>query len=490
MKKWIMAIDQGTSSTRCVLFDLNGIPVASDQMEFEQIYPQSGWVEHDPNQIWDTVLLTCKNAMKKAQANAAQIIGIGITNQRETTLVWNKKTGQVVYNAIVWQDRRTAKQCDDIKQTKMADVIWKKTGLIVDPYFSASKIRWILDHNENLQNQASKGELCFGTVDCYLLFKLTKGESFKTDVTNASRTMLFNIQTKQWDDQLLTLFNIPKHMLPEVFDNGANFGVTDLFGADIPILAMAGDQHAAMIGQACFKTGQVKSTYGTGCFMMSQLERNFRLSQYHLLTTIAFQFKGDTHYALEGSIFMAGATIQWLRDNLQVINDASDTSEHANKVGADNPVILIPAFVGLGAPYWNADATASIIGMTRDTTQSHIITAALQSSVYQTYDLLFAMEQDSQKKINEIKVDGAMVNNQWLMQFLADITTSEIKQPINIETTAQGIAYAVMLQAGLFASLTDIENAWQCQNSYHPKMELSLRDALILRWKQALQKVL
>jgi len=338
MKKWIMAIDQGTSSTRCVLFNKQGEPQYSSQQEFEQLYPNTGWVEHNPEEIWSTVIETCHDVLQKANASAQEIIGIGITNQRETTIVWNKKTEEVIYNAIVWQDRRTAKYCEAIKQSSMAETIWEKTGLIVDPYFSASKIRWILDQNPSFQKQAQNGELCFGTIDSYLLFKLTQGQSFKTDITNAARTMLFNIKSKEWDDELLNYFNIPKKMLPKVCDNAEDFGQCTLFNQGgheqhpISILAMAGDQHAAMIGQACFKKGQVKSTYGTGCFMMSQLEKDHCLSKNKLLTTIAFQFKGDTHYALEGSIFMAGATIQWLRDNLNIIDNASDSEKYAKKL--------------------------------------------------------------------------------------------------------------------------------------------------------------
>ena len=489
-----MAIDQGTSSTRCVMFDDKAKPVFSSQKEFDQIYPQPGWVEHNPQQIWQSVLDTCREAMAKANTQAQSIIGIGITNQRETTLIWNRQSGEVVYNAIVWQDRRTANQCNALKATPFSDAIWKKTGLIVDPYFSASKIRWILDQDSLLQQQAQNGELCFGTVDCYLLFKLTQGRSFKTDITNASRTMLFNIKTKQWDDEILQHFNIPKVMLPQVCDNGFDFGDTHLFGESedrpIKIMAMAGDQHAALIGQACFKKGQVKSTYGTGCFMMSQLERKMCLSNNQLLTTIAFQFNADTHYALEGSIFMAGATIQWLRDNLQIIEHASQTEQHAIVVGEDNPVVLIPAFVGLGAPFWKADATASIVGLTRGSYKSHIITAALQACVYQSYDLLTAMQQDSKQAIINIKVDGAMVKNNWLMQFLANITQANIHVPENIETTAQGITYAVMLQAGLFKSLDDIEKNWQQSKQFNNKMQDELRSSLLVRWKTALDKIL
>ena len=490
MGKWILAIDQGTSSTRCVMFDAKGKPVFSSQKEFEQIYPHASWVEHNPQEIWQSVLDTCHEAMLQAKADSSDIIGIGITNQRETTLVWNRLTGEVVYNAIVWQDRRTAKACNAIKETDFADTIWQKTGLIVDPYFSASKIRWILDQDESLQQQAQNGELCFGTIDCYLLFKLTNGQSFKTDITNASRTMLFNIKTKQWDDEILEFFNIPKAMLPQVCDNGADFGVTHLFGNEIKILAMAGDQHAAMIGQACFNKGQVKSTYGTGCFMMNQLGREMCLSNNQLLTTVAFQFNGDTHYALEGSIFMAGATIQWLRANLQIIEDATQTEQHAIAIGENNPVVLVPAFVGLGAPFWKADATASIVGMTRDSHKSHIITAALQACVYQSYDLLNAMQEDSDQIINNIKVDGAMVSNVWMMQFLSSMTQANIHVPENIETTAQGIAYAVMLQAGIFKSLNDIENNWKEARQYKNAMPNDLRNTLLERWKQALDKVL
>ncbi|MCJ8314131.1 MAG: glycerol kinase GlpK [Pseudomonadales bacterium] len=495
MTKWIMAIDQGTSSTRWVLLDETAKSVCSSQKQFEQIYPHPGWVEHNPEEIWQSVLDTCREVMAKADVQAQSIIGIGITNQRETTLIWNRQTGEVVYNAIVWQDRRTAKQCNKIKESAFADVIWKKTGLIVDPYFSASKIRWILDQDESFQQQAQNGELCFGTVDCYLLFKLSDGKSFKTDITNASRTMLFNIKTKQWDDEILKYFNIPKIMLPQVCDNGFDFGETKLLGnttddTAIKIMAMAGDQHAAMIGQACFKKGQVKSTYGTGCFMMSQLGRDMCLSNNQLLTTIAFQFNGDTHYALEGSIFMAGATIAWLKDNLQIIEDVSQTEQHAINIGEDNPVILIPAFVGLGAPFWKADATASIVGMTRDSHKSHIITAALQACVYQSYDLLNAIQQDSKQIINDIKVDGAMVKNNWLMQFLTNITNTNVNVPENIETTAQGIAYAVMLQTGLFNSLDDIEKNWKQSHQFKNKMPEVLRSKLLTRWKNALDKIL
>ena len=491
MPRYLMAIDQGTTSSRAIIFDLDGHIISTSQQEFEQIFPHDGWVEHDPEAIWATTEQTCKEALAKASLGAEDILSIGITNQRETTIVWDKATGQPIYNAIVWQDRRTSERCLVLKQKEgVVEQLAEKTGLLLDPYFSASKIEWILDNVEGARERAEAGELLFGTVDTFLLWRLTGGTQHATDATNASRTLLFNIHTNEWDDELLDLFNVPKNMLPEVRDCAADYGRTksDLFGAEIAVGGIAGDQQAALIGQACFQPGMAKSTYGTGCFMVMNTGTEALQSKNRLLTTIGYRVNGVTHYALEGSIFMAGATIQWIRDGLHLISNAKETQALAEATGADNSVYMVPAFTGLGAPYWDPEARGAIFGLTRDTGIKEIVTAGLQSVCYQTRDLLKAMEQDGAKP-ESLRVDGGMVVNDWLVQFLSDTLGVTIERPRVTETTALGVAYLAGVQAGAFESLEQVANLWHNEAKFEPVMSDDDRERLYDGWLNAVQKV-
>lgn len=491
MSRYLLAIDQGTTSSRAIIFDLDGHIIATSQQEFEQIFPQDGWVEHDPEAIWDTTEATCREALKKAGLSANDILSIGITNQRETTIVWDKVTGKPVYNAIVWQDRRTSERCLSLKQESgLVEKLAAKTGLLLDPYFSATKIEWILDHVEGARARAEAGELLFGTVDTFLLWRLTAGQQHATDATNASRTLLFNIHDNEWDAELLALFNVPAAMLPEVRDCAADYGNTEapLFGAEIAIGGIAGDQQAALIGQACFEPGMAKSTYGTGCFMVMNTGTEALQSKNRLLTTIGYRINGQTHYALEGSIFMAGATIQWIRDGLQLISNAKETQALAEETGADNPVYMVPAFTGLGAPYWDPEARGAIFGLTRDTGIKEIVTAGLQSVCYQTRDLIQAMEQDGIKPAS-LRVDGGMVVNNWLVQFLADTLGVTIERPQVTETTALGAAYLAGLQAGAYDSLEQVAELWHNEARFAPQLEEGTRQRLYEGWQDAVQKV-
>lgn len=492
MSRYLLAIDQGTTSSRAIIFDLDGHIIASSQQEFEQIFPHDGWVEHDPEVIWDTTVATCRDALKKAFLQASDILSIGITNQRETTIVWDKKTGKPIYNAIVWQDRRTAEFCQSLKQQDgLVDTLASKTGLLLDPYFSASKIGWILDHVEGSRARAEAGELLFGTVDSFLLWRLTGGKQHATDATNASRTLLFNIHDNEWDSELLKVFNIPALLLPDVRDCAADFGCTtaELFGGEIAIGGMAGDQQAALIGQACFKPGMAKSTYGTGCFMIMNTGECALRSKNRLLTTIGYRIQGKTSYALEGSIFMAGATIQWIRDGLNLISNATESQLLAEETGADNSVYMVPAFTGLGAPYWDPEARGAIFGLARDTGIKEIVTAGLQSVCYQTRDLLEAMSQDGAKPTS-LRVDGGMVVNDWLMQFLADTLGVDIERPRVTETTALGVAYLAGLQAGVFESLEKVSELWHNEAKFEPQMIEEDRERLYSGWLEAVNKVL
>ena len=494
MADYILAIDQGTTSSRAILFDNKGQIQQSAQAEFEQHFPSDGWVEHNPEDIWRTVLETCRQAIEKAALAPDQIAAIGITNQRETTLIWDRKTGEPIYPAIVWQDRRTSEYCQQLKSQQseqpIVELINDKTGLLLDPYFSATKIRWILDNVPQAREKAEKGELAFGTVDSFLLWQLTGGREHRTDATNASRTMLFNIHDQQWDQELLELFQIPQSLLPQVMDCAAHFGTTDksLLGAELPILGMAGDQQAALFGQTCFHKGMAKSTYGTGCFLMLNTGTQALTSQSRLLTTVAYRLNGETTYALEGSIFVAGAAVQWLRDGLKLIAQAGETEPLAEKTPLDHGVYLVPAFTGLGAPYWDPNARGAMFGLTRDTGIKEIVTAGLQAVCYQTKDLQKAMESDGVRPTT-LRVDGGMVANNWLLQFLSDILGANVDRPKIIETTALGAAYLAGLQAGLFPSLESLENLWQCQQRFEPKMEKSERDKYYLGWQQAVEKV-
>ena len=488
--KYLLAIDQGTTSSRAILFTKLGKVYASAQEEFEQHFPHDGWVEHNPSDIWQTVLRTCRKVLADNNVQATEVIAIGITNQRETTLVWDRKTGDPIYNAIVWQDRRTSDYCRTISSPAVEELINHKTGLLLDPYFSATKIRWILDNVEGAQEKAENGELAFGTVDSFLLWHLTGQKVHKTDATNASRTMIFNIHEQAWDQKLLELFNIPAAMLPEVMDSSDNFGYVDsaLLGSEIAILAMAGDQQAALFGQACFDEGMAKSTYGTGCFLMLNTGSKALKSKNRLLTTVAYRLKGKPTYAIEGSIFMAGATIQWIRDGLKLIGSACETESIAEKVPLDHGVFLVPAFTGLGAPYWDPNARGAILGLTRDSGINEIVTAGLQSVCYQTKDLQKAMENDGIRP-SVIRVDGGMVTNNWLLSFLSNILGATIDRPEITETTALGAAYLAGLKAGVYSSTEELAKMWQCEKRFTPSIDNAQRNILYGKWLAAVQRV-
>ena len=488
MSQFILAIDQGTTSSRAIVFNKAGQIVAQAQEEFPQHFPQSGWVEHNPEDIISTVLSVCKGALKSAKLTANDIASIGITNQRETTVVWDNKTGEAIYPAIVWQDRRTAEYCAQLKAQGHEDMVNDKTGLLLDPYFSATKIKWILDNVAGARGRADNGELAFGTIDTFILWRLT-GEH-KTDVTNASRTLLCNIHDLKWDEELLAIFDIPKSLLPTIHPSSCEFGHTqaEIFGAPIQVGGIAGDQQAALIGQACFKEGMAKSTYGTGCFLMLNTGSTPRKSQHRLLTTVAYQIGDVTHYALEGSIFMAGATIQWIRDGLKLIQHASETLDMAQSVGANNQVYLVPAFTGLGAPYWDPHARGAIMGLTRDTGIAEIVTAGLQSVCYQTRDLLEAMKKDDALPTH-LRVDGGMVVNDWVVQFLSDILDLPIERPVITETTALGAAFLAGLSGGVFKSIEEVCELWQEQAEFHPQMAGDEREALYNGWLDTVSRV-
>jgi len=488
MSQYLMAIDQGTTSSRAIIFDQKGKIKAVAQQEFTQFFPNDGWVEHDPEEIYESVVQVCNEALKTASLSAADIVSIGITNQRETTVVWDRETGKPIYPAIVWQDRRTADFCQSLKDQGKEAEVNDKTGLLLDPYFSATKVRWILNEVEGAHDRAKRGELAFGTIDCYLLWKLTG--QHKTDVTNASRTLLMNLETLKWDDSLLALFEVPAEILPEIHPSACEFGVTraDILGGEILVGGIAGDQQAALIGQACFKEGMAKSTYGTGCFLMLNTGEQPRKSQHRLLTTVAYQAGGVTHYALEGSIFMAGATIQWIRDGLKLIQNASETLDMAKTVGANNHVYMVPAFTGLGAPYWDPHARGAIMGLTRDTGIAEIVTAGLQSVCYQTKDLLEAMAKDNAVP-SRLRVDGGMVVNDWVVQFLSDILGLPIQRPAVTETTALGAAYLAGLTSGVYASLDEVGQLWEQERQFDTEMKDSERDSLYNGWLDTVSRV-
>ena len=483
----MMALDQGTTSSRCIIFDEKGTIVSSEQQEFQQIFPQPGWVEHDPMDIWTTQLSVAMLAMSKAAITSDQIAGIGITNQRETTIVWDKYTGLPVYNAIVWQCRRTAEYIDELKAQGYEDIIRKKTGLIADAYFSGSKIKWILDHVEGAREAAERGDLLFGTIDTWLIWKLTQGESFVTDYTNASRTMLFNIHDLCWDDEILDLLGIPKCMLPEVKPSSCVYGYTHegVLSGHIPISGIAGDQQAALFGQCCFNAGEAKNTYGTGCFLLMNTGNEAVLSKNGLLTTIAASAGDKVQYALEGSVFIAGAAIQWLRDEMKMIQSAKDSEEYALSVPDSDGVSVVPAFTGLGAPHWDQYARGTVVGLTRGTTKAHFIRATLESLAYQTYDVLKAMEKDSGIRLSSLKVDGGASANNFLMQFQSDILDTPVDRPKCIETTALGAAYLAGLAVGYWKDLDDIRRNWELGRQFTPQMEEEKRTANIQGWEEA-----
>ncbi|HBT56207.1 glycerol kinase GlpK [Halopseudomonas aestusnigri] len=491
MAKPILAIDQGTTSSRAILFSASGRPEHVAQQEFAQHFPNDGWVEHDGEEIWSSTLAVCREVLEKAGISASEVAGIGITNQRETTLVWDAASGELLYRAIVWQDRRTASYCAELKAAGHEAMISERTGLLIDPYFSATKLRWILDNVPGARARAERNELRFGTVDCFLLWRLTGGKVHRTDATNASRTMLFNIHTQQWDDDLLQLLDIPASLLPEVMDSAADFGQTapEVLGASIPVCGIAGDQQAALIGQACFEPGMVKSTYGTGCFMVMNTGSTPIRSQNRLLTTVGYRLNGQTSYALEGSIFVAGAAIQWLRDGLKLIQHAGETEALARQAGEHTGVYLVPAFTGLGAPYWDPTARGAIFGLTRDTGIAQIVAAGLQSVCFQTRDLLEAMQADGAQSTAALRVDGGMVINNWVVQELANILGVTVDRPQVTETTALGAAYLAGLQLGIFKDLDDIASHWACERTFAPEMAETQRDALYEGWLDAIRRV-
>ena len=486
MKSYILALDQGTTSSRAIVFDSMGLTVASARKEFTQIFPRPGWVEHNPDEIWSTQAGVAVEALTRAGIGSEHIAAIGITNQRETTLVWNRKTGKAVYNAVVWQDRRTSDYIDRLKEEGLDGLILDKTGLIVDAYFSATKVGWILDNVAGAREMAEKGELAFGTVDSWLIWNLTGGRLHITDVSNASRTMLFNIHSLEWDDELLRIFNIPAGVLPEVRSSSEIYGLTaGTFTTPVPIAGIAGDQQAALFGQMCIDRGMVKSTYGTGCFMMMNTGTTPVLSASRLLTTVAWRIGAKTEYALEGSIFIAGAVVQWLRDSLGIIKDSAEVEKLAREVHSSEGVYLVPAFAGLGAPYWNQHARGIITGLTRGSTAAHIARAALEGIAFQTHDVLLAMQNDSGLKINELRVDGGATANNLLMQFQSDILMSDVIRPGITETTALGAAYLAGLATGYWVSMDEIREQWQVERRFTPSMEPGEREKLLHGWKRA-----
>jgi glycerol kinase len=493
MPDLILAIDQGTTSSRAIVFDTKLKPLGSGQKEFTQFYPKSGWVEHDPEEIWASVLSVCKAALKKAKAKPQSVRAIGITNQRETVVIWNRKTGKPIHKAIVWQDRRTSEMCAKLKADEFERQFTEKTGLLLDPYFSGTKISWLLDNVKGAREKAEKGELAFGTIDTFLIWRLTGGAVHATDATNASRTLLYNIHSGEWDETLLRILNVPANLLPEVKDCAADFGMTEakLLGAAIPICGVAGDQQAATVGQACFEPGMMKSTYGTGCFALLNTGEKAVASSNRLLTTVAYQFDGKRTYALEGAIFIAGAAVQWLRDGLKLVKTAGETGALASAADPHQQVYLVPAFVGLGAPYWNADARGALFGLTRGTTTKELAQAALEAVCYQTRDLLEAMQNDwgaAGKTI--LRVDGGMTASDWTMQRLADILNAPVDRPQVLETTALGAAYLAGLHMGLVPKPPAFAKTWKRDRRFVPKMKAGLREAKYAGWKQAVRKLL
>jgi len=488
---YLLAIDQGTTSTRAVIFDKLGHPISQSQLELRNHFPKPGWVEHDPEEIWESCLSCCRKVLEKANLSVNDLTAIGIANQRETTIVWDRETGKPIYPAIVWQDRRTADQCQKLRDQGLEAMIQAKTGLLLDPYFSASKIAWILAHVTDAREKADRGQLAFGTVNSFLLWRLTEGQTFATDATNASRTLLFNIHEQCWDAELLSLFNIPLSMLAEVHDNCADFGKVNgqLFAHgeanQIPIAAMAGDQQAALVGQACFDDGMVKCTYGTGSFLLFNTGTQAMTSKQRLLTTVAYRLNGVTHYATEGSIFSAGTTIQWFRDKLKLIQRAADTEAIAQSTRSNGGVYLVPGFTGLGAPHWEPHARAAIFGLTRDSSAAHIVRAGLEAVGYQTRDLLESMHHDGARLPAELRVDGGMTNNNWLMQFLADILNIPVAKPEMTEITALGVAYLAGLQVGIYQSVADLALTWKAARKFNPKLKSSERENYYQQWQQA-----
>ena len=490
MDKYIMALDQGTSSSRCIIYDRTGRQISSAQKEFTQIFPEEGWVEHDPEEIWSSQVSVCYEALIKAAATWHNIEAIGITNQRETTIVWDRNTGEPVYNAIVWQCRRTADYCRRLEEAGLADKIKEKTGLLIDPYFSATKIRWILENVEGARERAERGELLFGTVETWLIWKMTKGRVHATDYSNASRTMMFNIHDLKWDEELLDIYGIPASMLPEVRPSSGFFGETesDLFAGSIPVAGAAGDQQAALFGQMCFDEGMAKSTYGTGCFLLMNTGEKPVTSKNGLLTTVAWGLDGKVSYALEGSVFVCGAVIQWLRDELGIISSAAESEGLAKAVSDNGGVYLVPAFAGLGAPYWDPGARGILTGLTRGSSRNHIVRAALESMAYQCYDLLKAMESDLGRSLTGLRVDGGACANGFLMQFQSDILNTAVYRPEIIETTSLGAAYLAGLATGYWKNTEDLKANVRPAEVFEPSMDEELRERLIKGWHEAVER--
>lgn len=487
MPKYILALDQGTTSSRALVIDTQGRVLHTVQKEFPQYFPKSGWVEHDPQEIWETQSAVLQQAVKGAGVQASQIAAIGITNQRETTIVWDKNTGEPIYPAIVWQDTRTSDYCRELSRQNLGDLIQQKTGLIIDSYFSGTKIKWILDEVPGARQKAERGELCFGTIDCWLVWKMTKGQVHATDFSNASRTMLYNIHDLEWDLELLNILDIPATMLPEVQPSAHIFGEYQLDGVKIPIAGIAGDQQAALFGQACFEHGMAKNTYGTGCFMLMNTGPKPVASQNGLLTTIAWGLNGEVHYALEGSVFIAGAAIQWLRDGLRLIDEAKDAEYFARKIADQFDVFVVPAFAGLGAPYWDMYARGAIFGLTRDTGKAQLIKATLESLAYQTKDVLEAMERDSGLELKTLKVDGGATANDYLMQFQADLLNAEVERPSNVESTAMGAAFLAGIQTEIWQP-SDILDVRSIDKTFQPLMHPQQRQKLYKRWQKAVER--
>lgn len=490
MDKYILALDQGTTSSRAILFNKKGEIVHIAQKEFTQYFPQPGWVEHNPNEIWGSILAVIATVLSEAAVEPKQVAAIGITNQRETTVVWDKQTGQPIYNAIVWQSRQTAQICEQLKQAGYDDIFRKKTGLLIDAYFSGTKVKWILDHVEGAREKAERGDLLFGTIDTWLTWKLSGGKAHVTDYSNASRTLMFNIYEQKWDDELLDILRVPKAMLPDVRPSSQIYAYTapyHFFGQEVPIAGIAGDQQAALFGQACFEEGMAKNTYGTGCFMLMNTGEKAVQSKHGLLTTIAWGIDGKVEYALEGSIFVAGSAIQWLRDGLRMIKEAKDSEAYATKVQSTDGVYVVPAFVGLGTPYWDSDVRGAVFGLTRGTAKEHFIRATLESLAYQTKDVLTAMEADAGITLKTLRVDGGAVKNNFLMQFQSDILGVPVERPVVNETTALGAAYLAGLAVGYWGSREEIAKQWNIDRAFEPKMNADTQQRLYDGWKKAVR---
>lgn len=489
-EKYILAIDQGTTSSRAIIFNKRGEVVTIAQREFEQFFPKPGWVEHDANEIWTSVLSCIAEALRKADIRPDQVAGIGITNQRETTVVWDKQTGKPIYRAIVWQSRQTDDICKELKEQSYEETFRKKTGLLIDAYFSGTKVKWILDHVEGAREKAEKGELLFGTIDTWLVYKLSGGKAHVTDYSNASRTLMFNIYDLKWDDELLDILTVPKSMLPEVRQSSEVYAKTvdyHFFGYEVPIAGIAGDQQAALFGQTCFEAGMAKNTYGTGCFMLMNTGEKGVASEHGLLTTLAWGVDGKVEYALEGSIFIAGSAVQWLRDGLQLIHNAPESEALATKVDSTDGVYLVPAFVGLGTPYWDSDARGAVFGLTRGTRKEHLIRATLESIAYQTKDMLDSMIADSNIDLKSLRVDGGMVKNNFLMQFQSDMLDVPVERPVIQETTALGAAYLAGLAIGYWESKEEISDLWQIDKTFQPECSEEVRTKRYQGWKKAVE---